>query len=51
MNVTVTILVISHRPAFYLERDVPEAESSLRNVLFQMKGRTMDNVQNCDSYI
>jgi hypothetical protein len=28
-----------------------ETESSLRNVVFQIKGRTMDNVQNCDSYI
>jgi hypothetical protein len=25
-------------------------ESSLPNVVFEMKDRTMDNVQNCDSY-
>jgi hypothetical protein len=25
--------------------------SSLRNAVFQIKDRTMDNVQNCDSYI
>jgi hypothetical protein len=28
-----------------------EAESNLRNVVFQIKDRTMDNIQNCDSYI
>jgi hypothetical protein len=28
-----------------------EAESSLRNVVFQLKESMMDNVQNCDSYI
>jgi hypothetical protein len=28
-----------------------ERESSLRNVVFLIKDRTMDHVQNCDSYI
>jgi hypothetical protein len=28
-----------------------EKESGLQNVVFQIKDRTMDNVQNCDSYI
>jgi hypothetical protein len=28
-----------------------ETESSLRIVVFYIKDRTMDNVQNCDSYI
>jgi hypothetical protein len=28
-----------------------ETESSLRNVMFEIEDRTMDNVQNCDSYI
>jgi hypothetical protein len=28
-----------------------ETESSLRNVVFLTKDRTMDNVKNCDSYI
>jgi hypothetical protein len=28
-----------------------ERESSLRKVVFQIKDRTMDNVQNSDSYI
>jgi hypothetical protein len=28
-----------------------ETESNLRNVEFQIKDRTMDNVQNCGSYI
>jgi hypothetical protein len=28
-----------------------ETESSLRNVAFEIEDRTMDNVQNCDSYI
>jgi hypothetical protein len=27
-----------------------ETESSLRNVVIQIKDRTIDNVQNCDSY-
>jgi hypothetical protein len=28
-----------------------ETESTLRNIGFLIKDRTMDNVQNCDSYI
>jgi hypothetical protein len=28
-----------------------EIESSLRNVVFWIKNKTLDNVQNCDSYI
>jgi hypothetical protein len=27
-----------------------ETESSLQNVVFQMQGRTADNIPNCDSY-
>jgi hypothetical protein len=51
LNITVTILYIIHRPIFYLEDNVWETGFFLRNVLFSIKGRTMDNVQNCDSYV
>jgi hypothetical protein len=49
-------------PVFYLKHDVSETkfcvfrlhletESSLRNVIFYIKDRTMGNVEDCDSYV
>jgi hypothetical protein len=43
-----TILGIIHSPIFYLKHYVSEIWSSLRNVAFKKKDRTMGNVQNCD---
>jgi hypothetical protein len=43
-------LDIIHRLVFYLKHDVSEKESSLLNVVFQIKDMAMDNAQNCDSY-
>jgi hypothetical protein len=61
MNITIVILDIIHHPEFYSKYDVSETafcprfrvgtDSCLRNVAFQIKDRTMDGVQNCDSYI
>jgi hypothetical protein len=41
---------IIHRPLFYLKHDVSETGFCLRNVMFQIKGRTMDNVQDFVGY-
>jgi hypothetical protein len=38
----------NHLSRFHLKT---ETEFSLRNVVYQIKGRAVDNVQNCDSYI
>jgi hypothetical protein len=55
-NTTLCLLLLSgarlvfhcaHLSRFHLKTD---AESSLRNIVFEIKDRTMDNVQNCDSY-
>jgi hypothetical protein len=35
------------RPSLYLW---PETETSLRNVVFEMDVRTMNDAENCDSY-
>jgi hypothetical protein len=56
MNVIITFMDIVYPPVFYLKCDVlapgsyrasvsPERESNLRNVVFEIKYRTMDNVQ------
>jgi hypothetical protein len=49
--ITIIILDIIHCPVFYSKQNCLETESSLRNVIFLIKDRTMDNVQNCDSHI
>jgi hypothetical protein len=64
--ITIIILDITHRPALYLKRNISETVfclrlqilptqlvslDSLRNIVFEMKDRTMDNVQNYDSCI
>jgi hypothetical protein len=62
LAITIIVLDIIHRPAFYVKHNISEIEfclraqveptwrrkkeSSLRNVVISIKGRTMDNVQN-----
>jgi hypothetical protein len=61
-NITVTIMGITHHPDFYLKHDGSDLDSLQAkrtqmgavegtSLCLRTKDRTMDSVQNCDSYI
>jgi hypothetical protein len=56
INLLVLLLVSRDRPALSIAQLIKyhlktQTETSLRNIVFEIEDKTMDNVQDCHSYI